>query len=374
MNPMKWLVAIIGIGGAASSTFAALSWLTVEGADGTFARDISSDGSVVVGEVRFDNIYLPYMWENGIPTRLPGVIYGVARAVSPDGRFITGGGARVTGGADNNAARWDRTGTGQFTYNNLGSYSNTVSGNYGHAVSDTGRTVGRQNQPGSIPSIAWIHEDATGFRLPPEGYNSSRPLSLSDISADGTIYVGRYENDAAIWVNGVRSVLPVRVGASSAAAISVSTDGVFVVGRRRLGSFDSEAFLYGPSGLTVIGRLPGHREAVALGVSDDGSIVVGNSDSSAFVWTQSTGMVDLNVMLADAGFEMTGIKLFSAEGISADGRFITGSGFRDGPGTAYIIDLPAVPEPGCAVAGAVGAILLCRRRRGRSDVHISQAN
>jgi hypothetical protein len=82
-----------------------------------------------------------------------------------------------------------------------------------------------------------------------------------------------------------------------------------------------------------LGWLPlnGADGSIAYGVSGDGAIVVGNSDGRAYRWTETRGMENLNTVYASLLAD--GSQLYSAQAISADGRFIVGRGLqrRDQP-------------------------------------------
>ena len=69
------------------------------------------------------------------------------------------------------------------------------------------------------------------------------------------------------------------------------------------------------------------------------STTAGNAADHAFRWTAATGTKDLNTLLANAGVNMSGITLFNAVAISANGQFITGDGTFDGGATnhAYLV-------------------------------------
>ena len=69
-----------------------------------------------------------------------------------------------------------------------------------------------------------------------------------------------------------------------------------------------------------LGFLPGEFSSIAHDVSDDGSVVVGWGATSAFRWTESTGMVPL--LGGNRGL-----------GVSSDGKLTIGSG-----GTALVWD------------------------------------
>jgi hypothetical protein len=81
-----------------------------------------------------------------------------------------------------------------------------------------------------------------------------------------------------------------------------------------------------------LGDLPGGSVAsIPNAVSGDGSIVVGESSSGtpngAFIWELGTGMRSLaEVLQNDFGLNLNGWVLWSAKGISSDGKTIVGSG------------------------------------------------
>jgi hypothetical protein len=127
--------------------------------------------------------------------------------------------------------------------------------------------------------------------------------------------------------------------------------------------------------------LLGSTRSSANGVSPDGNIVVGLSGGfgdRATVWdTASGGMYDLQELLTDRGFDLTGWSLRSANAVSGDpvaGYNIVGWGFDpQGPPEAFLVTglqfPPAtpVPEPPTFVLVVLGAISLgaaaCRHRQ-----------
>jgi probable HAF family extracellular repeat protein len=125
-----------------------------------------------------------------------------------------------------------------------------------------------------------------------------------------------------------------------------------------------------------LGVLNSHFNSAAYGVSADGSVIVGTSwsgmGSEAFLWTADSGMQNLRDLLIAVGateLENWG-PLYSATGISADGRTIVGQGRNpDGNLEAWIATLPQVssaPEPSTFVLagfGALAVVVFARRRR-----------
>jgi len=191
--------------------------------------------------------------------------------------------------------------------------------------------------------------------LVPNGFSHARATSQ-----DGTVVVGSTdvpgakpgdynETHAFRWVltnpaTGAGAFTD--LGPATLEALAVNGDGSVIVGNLK----SNRASRWTQAGGVVdLGALPGHTRSMATAVSADGTVVVGISSSNfitssfagpgpsfdkktsrAFRWTQATGMVDLNPLAAAAGYDMTGITLVGALGLSMDGQTISGAGFRDG--------------------------------------------
>ena len=84
----------------------------------------------------------------------------------------------------------------------------------------------------------------------------------------------------------------------------------------------------------------------ANGVSADGSVVVGSgftaSGPEAFIWDAINGMQNLQAVLEDQlGLDLTGWTLNDASGVSADGTTIVGYGINPlGDTEAFIAIIP----------------------------------
>lgn len=113
-----------------------------------------------------------------------------------------------------------------------------------------------------------------------------------------------------------------------AEAFAISADGTVIVGEyQTFPNGPYHAFRWTAStGMVDIGTLGGPGSS-AFAVNQDGSVIVGGSltsqlsDSShAFRWTAQTGMQDLNSLVSQS------LLLTSANGVSADGTVIAGTG------------------------------------------------
>jgi probable HAF family extracellular repeat protein len=197
-------------------------------------------------------------------------------------------------------------------------------------------------------------------------------------SGDGSTVIGVSGSSAGDrafrWTaTGGMQSLGVLSGTGTSSAKGVSDDGAVVVGVSDSAA-GSRAFRWTASGgMQDLGVLPGGETSAANGVSGDGLVIVGQSGSrdgsGAFVWSQGRGgMVSLQEHLSEIGADLTGWSaLTSATGISADGRFVVGSGVYQGSIRAFIADLQ-VPEPppcpgeldgnGAVDAGDISTLLL----------------
>ncbi len=177
------------------------------------------------------------------------------------------------------------------------------------------------------------------------------PKDVWGISSDGTAAVGlgvEYTEDGPLrFSNGKRGrrtasralrtgelqAMGVLPGHLSSMAMDVSRQGRCVVGRsekKRGTQVGAQAYIWDAvRGMRGLGHLQRHEISLANGISDDGRIVVwvsGKEDPRAFIWTQDTGIRDLQSLAVDAGLDLNGWVLKLARDVSADGRTIVGSG------------------------------------------------
>jgi probable HAF family extracellular repeat protein len=252
---------------------------------------VSADGQTIVGYSSNDrNQLLAFRWRNGQMTALgtlSSVVWGEAYGVSADGSVIAG---HSWWGSNFRAARWQGN-----TVTNLGTL------------------------PGAIASRAW------------------------GVSGDGQVIVGASffsgsglpEARAVRWQGTTIQQLGELAGYRRSWAFAASHDGLVIVGFAYADneSAPSTSIRWVNGQPQNLGWLPlnGADGSIAYGVSGDGSVVVGNSDGRAYRWTETRGMENLNTVYASLLAD--GSQLYSAQAISADGRFIVGRGLqrRDQP-------------------------------------------
>jgi probable HAF family extracellular repeat protein len=202
-----------------------------------------------------------------------------------------------------------------------------------------------------------------------------------DVSADGSVIVGDFEtlspfsHQAFRWTAQSGGVGLGALGGGISGANAISADGSVIVGSSRDSMANLQAFRWtAPGGMVGLGDLPGGRVlSSANDVSADGSVVVGFGETAfdgslnateAFFWTAGSRMVNLRDFLVSQGVDLTGWKLTSAEGVSADGLTIVGTGVNPaGNQEAWMATIPEPSTLAFAASGAAALVWFYRRRR-----------
>jgi probable HAF family extracellular repeat protein len=338
--------------------------LGVFGANSSAARDVSADGSVVVGTLRGPfAISGIFRWTASESMTRAGSAFDHV-AVSGDGSVVVGGFP-----IDNvlQAFRWNEDGT----FEGLGDLPGGRSSSTAFDVSADGRVVaGVGSAAINDEAFRWTRESGmVGIGDLPGGQTRSAAYG---ISADGGVVVGEsYGSDDRQqpfrWTaEGGMVGLGFLPGATDAFARRVSPDGSVVVGTYGLpplGHLEPQrgAFRWTESdGMVSLGDLPGGLNfSDAFDVSADGSVIVGTSQTvgqggtsvaAAFYWTAATGMVNLQDVLLAEGANLDGWTLTEARGVSHDGLTIVGSGVHNGIGEAWVA---TIPEPSTIVLAVI---------------------
>ena len=341
------------------------------GGNHSYAYDLSSDGSTVVGYAYDENSYhRAFMFKNGVMTDLGtlGGLYSYARKVSANGQVVVGEAYNASN--QSRAFRWvdgvmTDLGTlgGNYTYvydlsadgqvvvgysylagdsyhrafrwvdgvmTNLG----TLGGNwsYATAVSADGSVVaGHADLAGGYGrAFRWVDGVMTDL-----GTLGGNHIYASDLSADGQVVVGYSYlpgdnfHHAFRWKDGTMTDLGTLGGNWSYAQL-VSNDGSVVVGHASTADGYHHAFRWTNDEMTDLGTLGG-TYSYAYGMSGDGSVIVGEaqmeSNYTAFRWHESAGMQSVADWLADHDVSVDGWDLRYANGVSADGLVLIGRGY-----------------------------------------------
>ncbi len=263
------------------------------------ARDISTDGSAIVG---YDST--GWIWETGMFSRLTGnpLELSLGGPTPPVPNGISADGSVVVGQGVDGAFRWTEQG-GLVT---LGPNTNTATN-----VSADGNTVVGVFLQSPQQAFRWTQN--TGLvnigTLP--GQNISRPYA---VSGDGSIIVGTSRNPA-----------------SSAAFIWKEEWGQMI---------DLKSFLQDSLGLT----LPPWRLAIATDINDDGNIIIGLGDGQG--WRATLGVPEINIIDPTSGIkwiagEQDTIR-WNKTGVDSVNIFIS-QDFQNNTGTfdTVVVDYPA---------------------------------
>lgn len=280
--------------------------------------------------------------------------------VSADGGAITG--TASVEGAGSRAFRWTEAGL-----TTLGSLV-ANGGSSGNAISDDGRVVaGRADTNEFERAFRWT--EANGMEdlgvLP-----GTRTSAAMGTNADGSVVAGFSagfsETKAFRWTAaGGMQDLGSLVAGGSAMGMAMSSDGDAIAGNAWMQDGNRAFRWTAGGGMENLGIAAGWSYSMGTCISGDGRAVAGygggefSGGDRACYWTESLGMVDLNVYLASVGVDMSGWTLSFAHGLSADGSVITGFGEFEGSIRAWRVT--GVPAPGSAVLVAVAT--LCTRRR-----------
>jgi probable HAF family extracellular repeat protein len=323
---------------------------------------ISADGSTVVGESGGE----AFRWTAATGLQPLGKFGGdatYATAVSADGSVVTAFADPYGFPPRSKGLRW----TAAAGYQSIGNLATDGSGmeSVPQAISPDGSVVvGYASTDQSYDRMAfrWTAAGMQGLgRMP----GSSRNDGTTGVSADGATIVGTEMMDTAPlttrgfrWTaaTGMQPLDQPIFGSTSTRVNGISADGSTIIGLLRTDDNAEVAVRWTSAGLDVLGDLPGGSlaSAHANAVSADGSVIVGIAATAdrttAFIWDAGHGMRALDEVLHDDyGVDVSGWRLASASGVSADGKVICGV---DVFGRGWVATLgDPVPPPAASVVG-----------------------
>lgn len=318
-----------------------------EGDFGSFAADISGDGTTVVGHSSSTPDHNNTQAEAFRWTLSEGMVglgkdsKSGATGVSFDGSVIVGSNLTKdinTSTGITEAFRWTQTDGKQgigFLPGKTTSFANEVSADGNTIIGNSS-----DNTPNNtIEAFKWNQTGGmTGLGDLPGGDYSS----ATGISGDGKVIVGvadlRGAREGVMWTesNGIVSI------GADLVPIGASYDGSVIAGFNPYESAGRQAFRYTESvGIDYLGL------GNVLGISADGSLILGGDmyfgESSLYegagIWNADGNIRSiLDIAINDLGLDMTGWYLRNVTGISDDLTTIVGNGTNaNGDSEAWII-------------------------------------
>lgn len=312
----------------------------------------SADGAVASGQTPSQYFF----WTQATGVVLIGSVGDSGQpTISDDGLRISGTRVNPDTGL-NEIAFFDR-GTGVWT--NLGG----IGGQSGSSVSSG---WGMSGDGLSVVGLGWVnagsaHAIRSDLVGPPVDLGSTAPERSTRANAtnfDGSVVVGWQDGvtgfrQGAVWSDGVQTLIfDQNSGGELSEAIGVTADGQWVIGAGSFANGDQAYRWSAAAGVESLGHLDPTFRGAATGISDDGAVIVGFDRpfgpallGQGFIWTESTGMVNLNTFAASLGIDTQGVTMSIPLGISADGRTIVGQGLGGGGARGFILTIPAFGTP-----------------------------
>jgi probable HAF family extracellular repeat protein len=370
------VAALVAFGGAifpANGSVSITGLGVYSGKTESYGYGVDATGTVVVGESRVAAADTQAVrWTAGTGMLGLGDLFGgidssAAYRVSADSLVIVGQGNSASG---REAFRWTSAGMV-----GLGDLSGGTFESFAGGVNADGSVVvGRGQSASGEEAFRWTSAGGmVGLGDLPGGSFDSIGLG---VSADGSVVVGQGRSasgtEAFRWTaaGGMVGLGDLPGGIFTSSAADVSSDGSILVGRSSSTS-GTQAFRWTlADGMVPLGFIGG-TFSEARAVSDDGSVIVGiasvaGGNLNASIWTPSGGMQRLWDVLVANGVDpaATGWStLFEAIDVSPDGRFIVGSGLRNGEEQAFLVTVPEPSTFGLLLTAV--ATIATRRRRCR---------
>lgn len=250
----------------------------------------------------------------------------------------------------------------------------------GYNISDDGTTVvgSAYVEPNPDESGLAVHATAwtEGTGLVDLGSlfsDTNRSTRANAVNGDGSVIVGWQDYNgpwkSAVWrkdsngdylpnvyllvdANGDPSDEYNQLGEAQA----ISEDGNWIAGNGDYAN-NNEPWRWSEStGYLSLGTLASGASGYVTGMSADGGVIIGFfqidffTPNIPFIWIEGTGLIEFNSFVTNTlGYTMEASPIWSANGISANGKYITGWGYDPTIGQfgdlfTYRVELPGIPN------------------------------
>ncbi len=301
---------------------------------GLLSGDTTSEGRALspAGQVVGDNEYnlQGFVWNStqgmlGLP-RLKGGRYSVAMGINATG--LIAGYATYNAIESTHAVLWTYTGI-----QDLGTLPGGTQ-SWAAAINVSGQVVGGSNSATTEPNaLLWSKDRGMeNLGVLPNGYYSEA-FGINNLGqVVGMSNTTRGNWHAFSWSKsaGMKDLGTLDSGRNTSATANAVNDLGQIAGTSTCGASCVHAVLWTTSGMQDLGALPGSSASGANSINNKGQVV--GESGHAFLWTQTTGMRDLNNLI-DAN---SGWTLLFAYAINDAGQ-ITGSGLINGQSHAFLL-------------------------------------
>jgi probable HAF family extracellular repeat protein len=302
---------------------------------GLLSGDVSSEGraisftGLVVGDA--ENNLQAFFWSPthgllGLP-HLKGGQYTIAMGINASGLIV--GNSTYNSIENTHAVLWTNGKVQDLSTLSGGTQS------WGNAINASGQVVGGSNSSATQPN-AFLWSRSKGMIdlgvLPKGFYSDALAInSFGEVVGYSNTTGGNWHAFSWSKTTGMKDLGTLDTGRSTGATANAINDAGQIVGTSTCGSSCEHAALWTSTDVQDLGALPiSSNLSGAYGINNQGQIV--GQSGHAFIWTQSSGMQDLNSLI-DAN---SGWTLIWAFAINDNGQ-ITGQGTINGESHAFLL-------------------------------------